>query len=113
MVNRGTNLHAMWDSQMMQATARGERPWLARLERLDTDENKTRWSRGTVEDWAQESFLAARAAYKVPGTDKKIKSGEKLGQSYADAHLATLERRLTQAGFRIALELNAALANDE
>ena len=44
--------------------------------------------KGTVEEWATESLLAARAAYVVPGTEARIKSGQKLAKSYQDAQLA-------------------------
>ena len=39
--------------------------------------------KGAVEDWATESLLAARQAYQVPETGKRIKSGTKLGDSYS------------------------------
>jgi hypothetical protein len=35
---------------------------------------------GTVEGWATESLFLARAAYVIPGTNQRIKSGQKLGK---------------------------------
>jgi hypothetical protein len=64
---------------------------------------------GTVEDWATESLLAARAAYQVPGTDKRVKSGQKLGDDYQAVHLPVVRKRLAQAGMRLAWVLNVAL----
>jgi hypothetical protein len=47
----------------------------------DTSERKRNaWMTGAAEDWATESLLAARAASQVPGTDKRMKSGQKLGE---------------------------------
>ncbi len=77
---------------------RSEEVWLAELAELDTEKNRTDWMRGTVEDWATESLLAARAAYVVPGTDARIKSGQKLSREYYDTHLPIVRRRLCQVG---------------
>ena len=40
--------------------------------------------KGTVEDWATESLLAARQAYQVPETGKRLKSGQKLAIAYLE-----------------------------
>jgi nuclease S1 len=55
---------------------------LADLSQLDIEQNRADWMAGTVEEWATESLLAARAAYQVPGTDKRLKSGQKLAEEY-------------------------------
>jgi hypothetical protein len=65
---------------------------------------------GAVEDWATESLLAARTAYLVPGTERRIKSGEKLGRQYFDANIPVARRRLCQAGLRVAWVLNETFA---
>lgn len=62
--------------------------------------------KGTVEEWATESLLAARAAYVVPGTEARIKSGQKLAKSYQDANLPVIRQRLYQSGVRLATVLN-------
>jgi len=61
---------------------------------LDTPENREAAMRGTVEDWATESLLAARAAYQVPETGKRLKPGQKLSDAYYDANLPIVRRRL-------------------
>jgi nuclease S1 len=66
--------------------------------------------KGTVEDWATESLLAARAAYQDPVTGMRIKPGAKLGQQYHDANLPVARHRLYQAGVRLAIMLNEAFA---
>jgi hypothetical protein len=63
---------------------------------------------GTPEQWATESLLAAREAYLVPGTTRRLKSGEKLGDEYQAKHLPVVRRRLCQAGLRLAMVLNEA-----
>ena len=106
--NRGTNMHRLWDSDMIERAGDGEDFWLADLAPLDTPEHREAAMRGTVEDWATESLLAARAAYQVPETGKRIKPGQKLADSYQEANLPVVRRRLYQAGVRLALVLNEA-----
>jgi nuclease S1 len=80
--DRGTNMHQLWDSDMIERAGDDEDFWLADLAPLDTPGNQEAAMRGTVEDWATESLLAARAAYRVPQTGKWLKPGEKLGDAY-------------------------------
>jgi len=48
--------------------------------------------KGTIEDWAAESLLAAREAYQDPATGKRIESGTKLGDQYHDKNLSAVRR---------------------
>jgi hypothetical protein len=82
--------------------------WLNDLADLDTAENRAAWMSGTAEEWATESLLAAREAYSIPGTNKRLKSGQKLGDEYQAKHLPVVRRRLYQAGVRLAMILNEA-----
>jgi hypothetical protein len=52
--------------------------WLPELASLDTPEARQAATKGTVEDWASESLLAAREAYKVHETVQRLKSGQKI-----------------------------------
>jgi len=106
--DRGTNMHRLWDSQMIEPAGQAEDFWLADLAPLDTPENREAASRGTVEDWATESLLAARQAYQVPETGQRLKPGQKLADSYQAANLPVVRRRLYQASIRLALVLNEA-----
>ena len=104
----GSNMHRVWDSQLIARTGSTEDFWLANLQELDTDSNRAQWMRGSVEDWATESLLLARAAYRNPGTGAPIKSGQELGELYHRANLPVLRQRLAQAGVRLAWVLNQA-----
>ena len=64
---------------------------------LDTPEARDVATKGTVEDWATESLLAARQSYQVPETGKRPKSGQKLGDAHLQANLPAVRRRLDQA----------------
>lgn len=108
--DRGTNMHRLWDSDMIERAGDDEDFWLADLALLDTPGNREAAMRGTVEDWATESLLAARAAYQVPETGMRIKPGQKLADAYQEVNLPIVRRRLYQAGVRLALVLNEAFA---
>jgi hypothetical protein len=109
---RGSNMHRLWDSDMIERVSTTEDFWLADLAALDTPDARQDAMRGTVEDWATESLLAAREAYKVPETGQRIKSGHKLSDAYLDANLPVVRRRLYLAGVRLAMVLNDVLPEE-
>jgi hypothetical protein len=82
--------------------------WQADLASLDSPEDRQQAMRGTVEDWATQSPLAAREAYKVPETGERLKSGQKLSDAYLSANLPVVRRRLYLGGVRLANVLNDA-----
>jgi hypothetical protein len=106
----GSNMHKVWDSGIIEWNTRSEDVWLTELAELDTPENRAAWMTRTVEDWATESLFLARAAYVIPGTDQRIKSGQKLGKDYYDKHLPVVRLQLCRAGLRLAKILNEAFA---
>ncbi len=85
---------------------------MADLGQLDTPDSRQEAMRGTVEDWATESLLAARQAYQVPETGERLKSGQKLGDAYLEANLPVVRRRLYQGGVRLAMVLNEAFPGE-
>ena len=103
----GSNLHRVWDTQIIERHSRNEDQWLRELEALATPANVATWSKGTPEDWATESLADARLAYRLPGSDEFIKPGAKLGEEYCRFALPIIQRRLEQAGMRLAATLNA------
>ncbi len=110
--DRGSNMHRVWDSGIIERAGTTEEFWLNNLAKLDTPENRAAWISGTVEDWATESLLAAREAYLIPGTDKRLKSGQKLGEEYQAKRLPVVRQRLCQAGLRLAMVLNDVFRAD-
>jgi len=109
---RGTNMHSLWDSGMIEYICDTEDFWLKDLAVLDTPPAREKAMKGTIEDWATESLLASRQAYVVPETGKRLKSGQKLGDAYFDANLPVLRQRLYQASVRLAMVLNQAFATE-
>jgi hypothetical protein len=107
--DRGSNMHRVWDSGIIDHAGRGEDGWLADLIAMDTAEARAAAAKGTVEDWTTESRLAAREAYQDPATGQRMKSGAKLRDDYQERSLPVAKRRLYQAGMRLARVLNGAL----
>ena len=105
---RGTNLHHVWDSSLIDHLGRDRHAWVEKVEALATPENVEEWSRGSVEDWATESLEAAKVAYHDPkGGDRPLASGTELGEDYVATAAPIVRKRLAQAGVRLAIELNA------
>jgi nuclease S1 len=102
----GTNMHRLWDSGMILRVGDTEDFWVADLSELDTPNKRNEAMRGTVEDWATESLLLAKAAYQVPETGKRLKPGQKLSDAYLNTHLPVVRKRLYQASIRLAMVLN-------
>jgi hypothetical protein len=108
--DQGSNMHRVWDSGIMEKSGNTEDFWAAALAQLDTTPNRDTWMKGTVEDWATESLVAARAAYLIPATDQRLKSGQKLSGEYLARHGPVVKQRLCQAGTRLAWVLNQAFS---
>ncbi|MDG3002228.1 S1/P1 nuclease [Paludisphaera mucosa] len=101
--DRGSNMHRVWDSGIIEQGGGNEDSWLAKMA---TEGDAETAAGGTVEDWATESLLAARAAYLAPGSSERIKSGRKLSDAYLEANLPVVRRQLFRAGVRLARVLN-------
>jgi hypothetical protein len=110
--DRGSNMHRVWDSGIIDHAGRGEDGWLADLIAMDTPEVISDAQKGSVEDWATESLLAAREAYQDPKTGQRIKPGAELGDAYQARGLPVAKRRLYQAGVRLATVLNETLGRE-
>jgi hypothetical protein len=103
----GSNLHRVWDSDIIESRNRDCAGWLKELESAATPERVAKWSRGTEEDWATESLMDARRVYLIPGSDRFITPGALLDEEYLRFALPIIERRLAQSGVRLAETLNA------
>jgi nuclease S1 len=104
--DRGSNLHSVWDSGLIEHANHSEAEWVEILSKTITPELADSWSKGGPPDWANESLDIAKLAYLDTPAKTELKKGAKLGQSYQDANLPLAERRVTQAGVRLAWILN-------
>jgi nuclease S1 len=109
--SEATNLHQVWDSGLLHRRYRDrDEPELVRELESRADRPGARgWTRGRIEDWANESLEAGRRAYRVPGTDRSLRPGDEIGQDYEDANLPVALERLARSGVRLAALLNEIL----
>lgn len=104
--DEGSNLHRVWDSGLLEKSGRDEAATLAALQASVTPDLAAEWSKGGAIDWANESLELARQAYRNPVDGSELRAGAKLAQPYEDANLPRAERRVAQAGVRLAWLLN-------
>ena len=110
-----TNLHRVWDSQILEDASKNDNRWVESIAPLLTPENIAAWSKGDVETWADESLQEAKKAYQTPPgspTSKPVIRGTRIGREYSEYALPVIRRRLAQAGVRLANELNEALGDE-
>jgi hypothetical protein len=107
--DRGSNLHRVWDSGIIDHTGWGEDGWFAGLVAMHADQARADAQKGTVKVWATESLLASRAAYVGPATGQRLKPGGKLRDVYQLRSLPVVKDRLYQASMPLAWVLNEAI----
>jgi nuclease S1 len=102
----GSNLHRLWDSQVMERHTKNEKVWLWDFDFVANPKMVSEWSKGTPADWATESLRIAREARRVPGSDKWMRSGARLSNEYYRFALPVIRAQLAKTGIRIAFVLN-------
>jgi S1/P1 Nuclease len=102
---RATNLHALWDAEPLRPPGgKGPREWAGSLPWPSARE-LSRWQRAGPVAWARESQALRPQIYDLgEGGDPLVVPGPYLAQARA-----TVDRRLVQAGVRLAGRLNAVL----
>lgn len=96
--DKGTNLHALWDSGMLRSRGLDDAGYLARL--LEQPSPATG---GDARTWAEASCRIAI----TPGV---YPEGRHIGEDYLELHLPEAEARLRAAGEELARLLNTLLA---
>lgn len=105
---RSGNLHHYWDTEFVALLGPNAADIAQRLIAQITPAERARWSAGTPDDWAMESYAIAKAQVYGPlpvssGTSYALTPGY-----VADATRVTAEQ-LSKAGVRLAWVLNRAL----
>lgn len=98
---RGTNLHHVWDDELIKAKQPDEEALTTALTAVRKRQTR-QWQQGTPADWAHECMLLRPAIY-------TMQPGDTLGQDYADAQWPVVRVQLQKAGIRLAWLLNTAL----
>jgi len=97
--NNPTNLHSMWDSQLIDYQQLSYTEYAAAINHTTPAEVKE-WQSAPISKWLFESNQIAEILY----TD--IKPGDNLSYKYNFSHIDTLNRQLLKAGVRLAGVLN-------
>lgn len=97
--NNGSNLHRVWDTDMIESFGMGYTELAANLPKLSKKEKKE-LAQGTVLDWVYESQNQAKTVY------ASAQIGEKLGYRYMYDHFGTVKKQLLKGGLRLAEVLN-------
>jgi hypothetical protein len=112
-----TNLHSVWDSQLVDEEQLSFTEMAAKLERHISPEDVVKWSDVNPRDWISESAKIRDTLYPTTRDlpkGNKPKKGEPLlpdlSYSYVYQFTPVMERRLSQAGVRLAAYLNALFA---
>ena len=112
-----TNLHAVWDSQLVDEEQLSFTEFADKLERHMSPQDVIAWSDPNPRDWIAESGEIRDTLYParpkpIPG--KKRKGGKaavpELSYDYVYKFTPVMERRLSQGGVRLAAYLNAIFA---
>ncbi len=100
---RGTNLHHVWDEDMINKWDMSYTEFSNNLDNFDKKEIKQIQS-GTVIDWINETQKLAQQVYQT------AKKGDKLSWRYSYENLPLLQQQLQKGGLRLAKILNELFA---
>jgi S1/P1 Nuclease len=95
-----SNLHAVWDSKVIEQRQLSFSELAELLDHASADEVRE-WQASRPADWARESMQLRAACYEM--------GDRRLSYHYAHDHWPTIQRRLLQAAIRLAGELNRLL----
>ena len=96
---KGSNLHRVWDSNMINDYGLSYTELSISLPKLDKKEKRA-IQNGTVLDWVEESQEIANKLY------ESVEVGEKLAYSYSYIWWGTVESQLQKGGLRLAKVLD-------
>jgi hypothetical protein len=102
---QGTQLHGVWDYWVLQSAGLDNDQYVERLLTLPVPADPAAAADNAPAEWTLESCRLIRDEALYPSKRKRV-----LGDDYLDRHRPLAERRLRQAGARLAALLNAALA---
>jgi hypothetical protein len=114
-----TNLHAVWDSQLVDDEQLSFTEMAAKLERHISNQDVIDWWDINPRDWISESAEIRDTVYPPPAPKpaKRKKAKEAavpdLSYSYVYKFKPVMEQRLSQAGVRLAAYLNALYAEPQ
>jgi hypothetical protein len=116
-----TNLHAVWDSLLVDDEQLSFTELAAKLERHISNQDVVKWWDINPRDWISESAEIRDTLYPTAADMPKPVKGKKpkksalpdLSYSYVYRFTPVMERRLSQGGVRLAAYLNALFAEPQ
>lgn len=99
---KGSNLHSLWDSGLLNTRRLDDAAWLVRLRATPAPAPADTPRAGFAVAWVEQACRIATAPGVYP-------DGHVIDDAYVDAHLPPLEAQLRLAGARLAALLNATL----
>ncbi len=103
--NRGSNLHRVWDSDMIESYGMSFSELAEELLRTSTRQQREAAMAGSIVDWVEESHVLAKKVY------ASVEKGEKLSYRYSYDYKEVMFERLRLAGWRLAYVLNEVFDN--
>jgi hypothetical protein len=103
---QGTNLHAVWDSKLIDHTGLDYQQLAAKYDNAAPAQIR-QWQSDPVVKWMWESYQITGQLY----AEVDSMHDRSIGQAYYDEHIATVALRLEQAGVRLAGLLNVLFRN--
>lgn len=103
---RATNLHALWDSGLLDRERKS-------YEKIEQDCDKAtaaeikKWQQDDPMVWLWESYQISSKLY------AEIRNGSNLNDQYYKQHVDMMEKRIDQAGIRLAGMINAIFKDDK
>jgi hypothetical protein len=102
----GTNLHALWDSKLLDHLGLDDQQMAAKYDHATPAEIK-QWQNEPVMEWIWESYQASSKLY----AEVDAMKSRSIDDSYYDAHIAIVQDRIEKAGIRLAGVLNDIFKN--
>jgi hypothetical protein len=97
--NKGTNLHSVWDTKMLDSYEMSYTELAANTDKLSKFQLKA-LQKGTVKDWMYESRALCKEIYVT------TEVGDKLGYRYMYDYVNVARKQLQKGGIRLAVLLN-------
>ena len=98
---KGTNLHALWDSRLLDHLGLGEDELAKQCDNV-TPQQIRQWQNQPLMDWVWESYQTSSQLYsEIEQMNKKV-----ITEDYYQKHLPIIEDRIEKAGIRLAGVLN-------
>lgn len=97
--DKGTNLHALWDSKLIDHEGLSEEDIARKYDTATADEVK-QWQADSPMEWIWESYQISSELY------AGVKPGQTIDENYYQKYIQVIHRRIDQAGIRLAGELN-------